>query len=232
MSRFPGPGPDSSGPEDRRPVDAGGRGALDSPVMFEEIRRTLSELADALGGDRSLTRDEIDRVLAGMREELVEARARLRQRDDEVADYERRLEALEERGDVDDARLAGLRREVARRRADVEEERDVVEELSERFREAVRRRDVLLAKDRRSRASETVRDAGEEEVRDFERLEERIEEGAHRVEADREVEEALDGPPGSEREGEELEETFRDARAEEQLRELKRRMGMEPDEGE
>lgn len=201
--------------------------------MFEKIRGKLSELLDALGGDRPVTRREIDRLLAEMREELIETRARFRKREERVADYERRLEALRERGDVDPAQLAELEREVARRRAEAEEERRVVEELSERFREAVRRRDVLVAKDRRSRASEAVRAAGEEEVRDFERLEERIEDEARRREADREVEEALDdvaGAPDGDA-GDELDETFRDARVEEQLRELKRRMGMESDGG-
>lgn len=200
--------------------------------MLEKIRGKLSELLDDLGGDRALSREEIDRVLAGMREELIEVRARFRKRQEEVADYERRLGALRERDDVDPGQLAELEREVAGRRSELEEERRTVEELSERFREAVRRRDVLLAKDRRSRASETVREAGEEEVRDFERFEERVEEDAHRLDADREVEEALEGSagPAGDEDGE-LEETFRDARAEEQLRELKRRMGMEPDEG-
>jgi len=201
--------------------------------MFEKIRSKLSELMDALGGDRALSREEIDRVLAGMRDELIETRARLRKREEEVADYERRLAALRDRDDVDPGQLAELEREVARRRSEMEEERRTVQELSERFREAVRRRDVLLAKDRRSRASETVREAAEEEVRDFDRFEERVEEEAHRVEADREVEEALGGDearPGEEES--ELEATFRDARADEQLRELKRRMGMETDEGE
>lgn len=198
--------------------------------MFEKMREKLSELVDALGGDPALSRDEVDRVLAGMREELIEARARLKKREEEVADYERRLDALRDRGDVDPGQLAELEREVARRRAEMEEERRTVEEMSGRFREAVRRRDVLVAKDRRSRASETVREAGEEEVREFERFEERVEEDAHLAEGEREVEEALEGDAAPGDDGE-LEETFRDARAEEQLRELKRRMGMEPDEG-
>ena len=201
--------------------------------MFEKMRRKLTELMDALGGDAALSRDEVDRVLSGMREELIEARARLKKREDEVADYERRLDALRERGDVDPDQLAELEREVGRRRTEMEEERRAVGEMSERFREAVRRRDVLVARDRRSRASDTVREAGEEEVRKLERLEDRIEEDAHRLEGEREVEEALEGgdAPGTGADDGELEETFRDARADEQLRELKRRMGMEPDEG-
>lgn len=200
--------------------------------MLDEIRRKLSEVVDALGGDRPLSREEVDRVLGGMREELIEARARYRKRDEEVTSYERRLEALRERDDVTPGQLADLEAEVRRRRAEAEEERQVVEELSERFREAVKRRDAIVAKDRRSRASETLREAGEEEILDFERFEERVEEDAHRLEADREVEEALDAGAGAGRAGErELEERLEDARAGEQLRELKREMGMEPDEG-
>lgn len=205
--------------------------------MLERIRGVLTDLLDALEGDRPLSRDEVDRLLADMREELIEARARLKKREREVADYERRLEALREDEDVAPDQLTELEREVAGRRAEVEEEREAVDALSERFREAVRQRDVWIAKDRRARTSETLREAGEEEIRDFERLEERIEADAHRLEADREVEQALEGgagasgdrPGGSE--DADLEEDLRDVRAEEQLRELKRRMGMEPDEG-
>lgn len=205
--------------------------------MFEKIRGILSDLMDALEGDRALGRDEVDRVLAEMREELIEARARLRKREGEVADFERRLDALREDEDVERGRLAELEREVAARRAEVDEERAAVDDLSRRYREAVRHRDVWIAKDRRTRASETLQEAGEEGIGDFERLEERIEADAHRLEADREVEEALESgagaggnrPAGAEDAG--LEEDFRDVRAEEQLRELKRRMGMDPDEG-
>lgn len=199
--------------------------------MFEGLKRRLEQALDRLEGRNApRAEEEIDRLLAGMREELIDARARFRKQAEEVADYERRLEALRERDDVDPGQLEELEREVARRRAEVEEHRAVVDELSERFREAARGRDAMAARERRSRASEEVRQAGEEEIRDFERLEERVEDDARRVDADREVEEALDG--GSRGEGEpDLEETFRDARADEQLRELKRRMGIDPDEG-
>lgn len=195
--------------------------------MLGKLRHTLSKALDALEGGRAVSREEIDRVLAGMREELIEARAGLRKREEEVDDFEQRLAGLRERDDVDPAQLAELEAEVEARRAEVEEERDEVEALTDRFQEAVRRRDILLTRDRRSRASETVRQAGEEEVRRFEQVEDEIHRDALEAEAEQELEEELEGP----REAPGAEETFREVEADDMLRDLKRRMGMDPDDG-
>lgn len=193
--------------------------------MFEKIRRKLSEALDALGGDAPVSREELDRVLGEMRRELIDARAELRERRERVEEYERRLEALRDRPDVDPADLAEIEAEVDRRRAELAEHRQVVGDLTEQFKDAVKRRDVLPARDRRARASETLREAGEEGVRDFQRLEEEIEGEAHRAEARREVEDALD--PEAELERLVNREDFRDTEADELLSELKRRMGMD-----
>lgn len=193
--------------------------------MLGNLRHTLSKALDALEGGRTVSAEEIDRILAGMREELIEARAGLRKREEEVEDFEVRLARLRDRPDVDPADLAELEAEVRARRAEVEEEREEVEELTDRFQEAVRRRDVLLTRDRRSRASETMREAGEEDIRRFEEVEDEIHRDALEVEAERELEEELEGggpEPAPE-------EAFRDAEADEALRELKRRMGVDPD---
>lgn len=191
--------------------------------MFEGIRRRLSNLLDALGGDPTVSREEMDRILASMREELVEHRARLKAREEEVEAYERRLAELRERGDVDAAELAELEARVAERRAEVTEEQSAVRDLTERFGEAVRERDLLLTTDRRTRASEAVRGAGEDAVRDYERLEEEIEEEALEVEARRSLERELGGGPADAEPG--LERRLEEAEAEELLRRLKRDMG-------
>lgn len=195
--------------------------------MLGKLRHTLSKALDALEGGRVVSPEEIDRILAGMREELIEARAALRRREEEVEDFEHRLARLRERPDVDEAQLPELEAEVEARRAELEEERDEVEFLTDRFQEAVRRRDILLTRDRRTRAAETVREAGEEEIQEFEQVEDEIHRDALEAEAERELEEELGG--GADR-SPPPEEAFREAEADEMLRELKRRMGMEPGE--
>lgn len=211
-------------------LPAGGRAepaGVRLPSMLGKLRHTLSKALDALEGGRVVSPEEIDRILAGMREELIEARAALRRREEEVEDFEHRLARLRERPEVDEAQLAELEVEVEARRAELEEERDEVELLTDRFQEAVRRRDILLTRDRRSRAAETVREAGEEEIQEFEQVEDEIHRDALEAEAERELEEELDG--GADR-SLASEEAFREAEAGEMLRELKRRMGMEPEE--
>lgn len=197
--------------------------------MFERLRRRLGEALDSLeewlgAGDRS---DEVDRLLAGMREELIEARAALDGRREEVRGYERRLARLEE-SDVDPSTLARLEREVERRRREVEEEAGEVEALGRRYREAARRRDALLASDRRTRASREVGDAGEAAAERFDRAEERIEEGERVARAERELSRELDreGAPAERAAEEEL----RRVEADDLLRELKRELGMDPGE--
>lgn len=200
--------------------------------MFEGIRRRLSGLLDALGGDEPVSREEMNRVLAGMREELIEHRARLKAREEEVDSYQRRFDELRDRGDVDPTALVELEATLTERKAEVEEERAAVRELTERFKEAVRRRDLLLTTDRRTRASETVRGAGEDAVRDYERLEEEIEEEALEVDARRSLERELEGGPADADPG--FERRLEEAEADELLRRLKRDMesgGDAPGEG-
>lgn len=186
----------------------------------------LSDALDALEGDAPVSREELDRVLSEMREELVEARARLKGQQQEVESYEERLDALRGRGDVAPEDLAELEAALRKRRAELAEHREVVADLTAQFRDAVERRDVLPAVDRRTRAKETLREAGREALEDLERLEEGIEGEAAERAARREVEEAL----GADEEREAAtDEAFREAEADELLEELKRRMGVDPE---
>lgn len=195
--------------------------------MFEGIRRLLSDALDALEGDAPVSREELDRVLAEMREELIEARARLKGQRQEVESYEQRLEALRERGDVAPGDLTELEAAVRKRRAELAEHREVVADLTAQFKDAMKRRDVLPAVDRRTRAKETLRDAGEGGLEDLDRLEEGIEGEAAERAARREVEEAL----GADEERDAAaDEAFREAEAAELLDELKRRMDVDPEE--
>lgn len=195
--------------------------------MFEGIRRLLSDALDALEGDAPVSREELDRVLAEMREELIEARARLKGQRQEVESYEQRLEALRERGDVAPGDLTELEAAVRKRRAELAEHREVVADLTAQFKDAMKRRDVLPAVDRRTRAKETLREAGEGGLEDLDRLEEGIEGEAAERAARREVEEAL----GADEERDAAtDEAFREAEAAELLEELKRRMDVDPEE--
>jgi chromosome segregation ATPase len=195
--------------------------------MFEGIRRLLSDALDALEGDAPVSREELDRVLAEMREELIEARARLKGQRQEVESYVQRLEALRERDDVAPGDLAELEAAVRKRRAELAEHREVVADLTAQFKDAMKRRDVLPAVDRRTRAKETLREAGEGGLEDLERLEEGIEGEAAERAARREVEEAL----GADEERDAAtDEAFREAEAAELLEELKRSMGVDPEE--
>lgn len=198
--------------------------------MFEGLRRRLRAALDSLerrlaGGDRA---DEMDRLLAGMREELIEARAALEKRRERVRGYERRLARLEGSG-VDPSDLARLAREVEGRRREVEEEAREVEALGRRYREATRRRDALLASERRARASREVREAGGEAVESFERAEERIEDGERLARAERELAGEMD-PEGSSGDPA-ADEELRRVEADAILRELKRELEMDPEEG-
>jgi len=187
------------------------------------MRRRLANVLGALEGSGA-TRAEIDRILREMREELIEARAELRAREEEVSDYEARLAALRGR-DVDRTALAEVEAEVYRRRAEVGERRREVAALTDRFREAVRGRDVLPVRERRARASEEMRGAGVEEAEELDRLEERIEDADRQVEAEREVREALGESPEAAGSASGAERQLREAEADRLLRELKREMG-------
>ncbi|HKK09135.1 MAG TPA: hypothetical protein VKA44_09635 [Gemmatimonadota bacterium] len=165
--------------------------------------------------------DEIDRLLAGMREELIDVRARVKALEDEEASVSRRLERApsgSEAGARLEAKLADVRKVLAEMRAEASE-------LSARFKEAMNSRDALAARGRRTRASERLREEGEGAARSFDRTAERIEDEERRTRAERELDEALD--PSEASAGDAWEHASREHHADHLLEELKRRMGVE-----
>ncbi len=188
--------------------------------MFRRLRERIERALERREAARPLGRDELDRLLAGMREELIELRARIPKLEREAerltalaqerirrAEAARRqaqeAEAAARPGEAERARSAardalddaeGLRARALEVRAEAERVRAEYAEKLERFREAQRDRSALVARSRRVSAARKLDEmlrAPESGVRRFERAEEDIETAEDLAAASREVEEAL-----------------------------------------
>jgi phage shock protein A len=192
--------------------------------MFKGFKRRLERALDALEKKGpGPTEDDIDRLLAGMRQELIEARARLKGLEEESGELERKLERVPGGSEAE----AALRQKLQGVRAVLAETRAEADELTARFREAIGQRDALAIRSRTVRASEDLREGTAGSSRTFDRLAERVEDTERLTRAARE----LDAEMGDE-EAElspELELADRERHADELLEELKRRMGVEPE---
>ena len=228
--------------------------------MFEKLKqaidRALSSLEAKSGGDDQEVRD----LLAGMREELIQAKARVpvleedlekvrRAREAELkraADCERRAKQALAIDDEDTVRVALEFEQKHRKRAEMlaqkaaaaEEElqlqREAVADMTRRFKEAMSRRDALGIRRRRASATRDLRGGGESAADTFDRLAERIERGESLHDAAREVDRELDGglDPDLEAELDRLAvESDPEDLAERQLEELKRRLAEEEGSG-
>ncbi|HKK26684.1 MAG TPA: hypothetical protein VKB18_01245 [Gemmatimonadota bacterium] len=190
--------------------------------MFEGLKKRLERALDALERKGpGPSEDEIDRLLAGMREELIDVRARVKALEEEETSVSRRLErapsgsevAVRLRGKLEDVRkvLAGMRAEAS--------------ELTTRFKEAMASRDALAARGRRTRASETLREEAGGAAREFDRAAEHIEDEERLSRAERELDEELDPGGTADASGEAWDRDAREHHADRLLDELKRRMG-------
>jgi uncharacterized coiled-coil protein SlyX len=175
--------------------------------MFEKLRRKMERALDALD-DRfgPETEAEVDRLLAAMREELIEARARLKA----MEERERKLDRARARAVSAENREASseLSARLAEHRSELAAQREAVREMTARLKAAMRDRTVLAAKDRRSGRARESLEEGQDALRAFERSAEAIEDRERMDDARREVEGALEGSEE------------RDAAAEEEMREL------------
>ena len=152
--------------------------------MFENLRDAFREAIENF--NRELNRDRVpeavDRLLAGMRDEVTEAKTRLRDLEEgieraraeaeregrEVATCERREAMAREIGDEETARIAAEYREKHARRKEVlekkaaalEEElivrRGEIEEMLDKIREARKQRDSLAATAGRASARDSI----------------------------------------------------------------------------
>ncbi|HKK08042.1 MAG TPA: hypothetical protein VKA44_04090 [Gemmatimonadota bacterium] len=189
--------------------------------MFEGLKRRLERALDALEErGPAPSEDEIDRLLAGMREELIDVRARVKALEEEEAGLSRRLERAPA-GSEARARLETKRDDV---RAALAEMRAAASELTARFKEAVTGRDALAARGRRVKAAEDLREEGGGAARSFDRAAERIEDEERLAHAERELDDALDPAPAGPDDA--WGRSAREDHADRLLEELKRRMGV------
>lgn len=184
--------------------------------MFKKLRDAIDEALLALEG-RSDQTGAVDEVLAGMREELIEAKSAL-PRLEEGIEKLRRMQAVERRraedcvrragqakdiGDTETLRLAVEYGERHRERARVYGEklkaaeaelamqRKSVREMSDQLKSAMTHRDALKVRARRAKSTETLRGGTDSAARRFDRMVEDIEEEAARAEAVRDLDEEL-----------------------------------------
>lgn len=220
--------------------------------MFKKLRNAIDDALSALEG-RSDPTGEVDEVLAGMREELIEAKSALPRLEEGIeklrrmraAEFERaedcvrRAGQAKEIGDTETLRLAVEYGERHRERARVYGEklkaaeaelamqRKSVREMSDQLKSAITHRDALKVRARRTKSGEALRGGADTAASRFDRMVEDIEEEAARAEAARDLDEELDlGGPGRFA-SEPLDDPAgmdAEALAEFQLEELKRRM--------
>ena len=186
--------------------------------MFKKLRRALDEALRGLEERMGTSGEDVERLLAAMREELIEAKARL-------PELERQIEGLEAR------RVAELKRaEDAVRRADqaqaiddletveiavrfaeqhksraemllqkqeaaeaeLQLKRVEIEEMTRQLKSARSQKDALVARARRANTSQRLHGAGDRATDAFDRFEDRLTRDADLEAAREELERDLD----------------------------------------
>jgi phage shock protein A len=187
--------------------------------MFDSIRRVLGETRDAFHSElrRRGPEDVVADLLSGMRREMVETRAALKEAEERIPDLRARLEReraeiercdrrreMAERIDDDEtarvaaefggrhrAIAAGLEARLTEAVADRDGLRATVEEMTARFRRAEAERHALVARVRAAGARDRMDSAAA--LDEWARMEERIDDSAHAADAAREM--ADESPP-------------------------------------
>lgn len=191
--------------------------------MFRKLKDAIDGALSALEG-RTDDSEDVDRLLSGMREELIQAKASLPRLEEGITKL-RRLQAQERKraedcvrragqaseiGDTETVRLAVEYGERHRERAalyaekiraaeaELAMQRRAVGEMSDQLKSAVTHRDALRVRARRSRTTEALRGRSDTAASRFDRMAEEIEDEAARAEASREIDEelGLSGGPG------------------------------------
>jgi len=219
--------------------------------MFKKLKDAIDAALTSLEGKTGDQAEDIDRLLAGMREELIEAKAatpklekgleKLRRQQaverKKAEDCVRRAGQAEEIGDAETMRVAVEFAERHRERARVHGEQieaaeaelalhlKSVKEMSAQLKSSIARKDALKVQSRRSRATESLRGGGYTASDRFDRMAADIEDEAERAEASRDLDDELAyGGPGR---GANYGPIDPDELADLQLDELKRRMAEE-----
>lgn len=219
--------------------------------MFKKLKDAIDAALTSLEGRSGGEAEDIDRLLAGMREELIEAKAatprlekgleKLRRQkaaeENRAEDCVRRAGQAEEIGDAETMRVAVEFAERHRERARVHAEQIEaaeaelalhvrnVREMSAQLKSSIARKDSLKIQSRRSRATESLRGGGDSATNRFDRMAAEIEDESQRTAATRDLEDELEyGGPGR---GASYRPIDPDELADLQLEELKRRMAEE-----
>lgn len=231
-------------------VDAGG----DLPYtddMFKKLKQAIDSALSSLESRSGGEAEDIDRLLAGMREELIEAKASTPRLEDGLeklrrrrADERRRAEECVRRagqaekiGDAETLRVAVEYAERHQDRAKVLGEQIEgaeaelalhlrnVKEMSAQLKASIAGKDALKVQVRRARATASLRGGRNTAADRFERMAADIEQESDRAQAARDLEDELAyGGPGK---GPAHRPVDPDALVELQLAELKRRMAEE-----
>lgn len=186
--------------------------------MFKKLKAAIDGALSALEGKTDAA-GNVDELLAGMREELIQARSAL-PRLEQGLEKLQRMQAEERKRAEDCVRRAGQAREIedqetlrlaveyAERhqervrvygekidaaRAELALQRRTVDEMTEQLKSAMTHRDVLKVRSRRSRTTESLRGSGDTAAARFDRMADDIEEEASRAEAARDLDEEFGG---------------------------------------
>jgi phage shock protein A len=191
--------------------------------MFNKLKNAIDSALSSLEGRSGREGEDIDQLLAGMREELIEAKASTPRLEEgleklrtkhatekrKAEDCIRRAGQAEEIDDSETLRLAVEFAERHQERAKVLAEqikaaegelalhRRNVKEMSTQLKASVANKDALKVQVRRARATESLRGGGDTPVSRFDRMAADIEQDTDRTDAARELEDELTyGGPG------------------------------------
>ncbi len=192
--------------------------------MFRKFREKIERALDRREAERPLTRDDLQRLLSGMRQEVIEMRARIPKMEKEVQRLSARAQQQIKRAELahakaQEAERAGrsdeaysaleaarralsdaesLRGQAAEAEAETEQlKADYLDKLAQ-LKDAERNRSALLARARRTGTARKLDDmlrGPEGGVRRFEQAEEDIESAEDLAAATRELEEELGERP-------------------------------------
>jgi phage shock protein A len=219
--------------------------------MFKKLKEAIESALGALEGRAGdTTREDVEKLLDGMREELIETKARIPVLEDQVEklklahsreikqaeDCHRRAVQAQSIGDEETVDVA-LRFEAKHRvavdvwvqkieaaEAELAMQQQTVEEQTEQLKEARAQKDVLAIQARRAGSTERMRGGGRSSVDEFDRLADAIEREDDLGAASRAVESDLDGGYDPDDLGDERPSLSKEELAELQLERLKRQM--------
>ena len=219
--------------------------------MFRKLKEAFESALDALEGrSGDTTREDVEKLLDGMRDELIETKAQIPVLEEQVRklrlaheneikkadDCHRRAVQAQKIGDDETVEVA-LKFEAKHRvavdvwaqkieaaEAELAMQRQTVTEQTEQLKEARARKDVLAIQARRAGSTERMRGGGRSSVDEFDRLADTIEREDDLGAASRQVQSDLDGDYDPDGFGDPHKGMSREDLAELQLEELKRRM--------